>query len=303
MSCPLGKLYNKEAIISFLLNPPNGTHDPGPYGNDGQLVASHIRSLKDIITLNLTPNPALDKGTGGGNHQSSHYHNQYQAAAASEATFGTTESKTPASYVCPISLREMNGSIKFIYRKPCGCVMSESSMKEMRKFGQQTTQGSAAAGKDATADSESPICPVDAAHSQGVEEWVTINPIGEELQSMKEAWELRKLQEKEAKKLAKERKRKDKDNGSTKDGITESEPKAKKKKTSSAAPSAAQAIPSIKAGATVPLLSASLAAKIAEQKKAHSPAIASLYAKKGGDDNHVGLGRRSTSRCFLTELL
>lgn len=294
MSCPLGKLYNKEAIISFLLNPPDtATGYSGPYGNDGYLVASHIRSLKDVITLNLTPNPALNKDSHNGNHS-----NNNAPSEQHETTFGTTESKTPANYVCPISLREMNGSVKFIYRKPCGCVMSESSMKEMRKFDQQSavipaSTSSTSTTDDAATRSSETSCPVDAAHKQAPEEWVTINPIGEELQSMKEAWELRKLQDKEAKKSAKERKRKDKDSGGSKEP---GEPKVKKVKTASSSSGSASShnhpAPSIKAGATVPLLSASLAAKIAEQKKAHSPAIASLYAKKGGDDNHVSLFAR-----------
>lgn len=38
VSCPLGKLYNKDAIIEYLL-------DKSAYG-DGEEICGHIRSLK-----------------------------------------------------------------------------------------------------------------------------------------------------------------------------------------------------------------------------------------------------------------
>ncbi|ORY41189.1 Rtf2 RING-finger-domain-containing protein [Leucosporidium creatinivorum] len=259
VSCPLGKLYNKEAVISYLLNPPSAT-ESSPFGNDGILVASHIRNLKDLTTLRLTPNPSLATATAA------------QELDASN-NLGTQEEHRAALFVCPISLREMNGTIKFVYRKPCGCVMSESSVREMRKLG--------AEGGD---EVDTHVCPVDGARDDKDEEWVTLNPAGEEAEDMKELWEARKIKEKEEKKAAKDRKRKEgpSTNGKDKDKSTV-EPSTKKAKTSlSSAPA-----PAVKAGSSVPLLSATLAAKIAEQKKAHSPAVASLYAKKGGDANHV----------------
>ncbi|KAF7359466.1 Rtf2 domain-containing protein [Mycena sanguinolenta] len=50
LSCALGKLYNKDAVIEFLL-------DRDAYG-DGENICGHIRSLKDVKTLTLTANPA-----------------------------------------------------------------------------------------------------------------------------------------------------------------------------------------------------------------------------------------------------
>ncbi|KAH9990493.1 Rtf2 RING-finger-domain-containing protein [Russula vinacea] len=48
VSCDLGKLYNKDAVIEFLL-------DRSAFG-DGEEICRHIRSLKDVKTLELTPN-------------------------------------------------------------------------------------------------------------------------------------------------------------------------------------------------------------------------------------------------------
>ena len=54
VACELGKLYNKEAIIEKLLNAKSeGTSGERDY------VADHIRSLKDVIELQLEQNPAF----------------------------------------------------------------------------------------------------------------------------------------------------------------------------------------------------------------------------------------------------
>lgn len=45
VACPLGKLYNKEAIIEYLLNKDEFKTN---------LVVGHIRNLKDVKELNLT---------------------------------------------------------------------------------------------------------------------------------------------------------------------------------------------------------------------------------------------------------
>jgi len=46
VACALGNLYNKEGVISYLLNK---TKDP---------AFSHIKSLKDVCEVRFTPNPA-----------------------------------------------------------------------------------------------------------------------------------------------------------------------------------------------------------------------------------------------------
>ena len=258
VSCPLGKLYNKEALIAYLLSPPSATNS-SPFGNDGHLVAGHIRSLKDVTTLHLTPNPTLLSQSIQEIESSSH--------------LGTQESRPTALFVCPISLREMNGSVKFVYRKPCGCVLSESSLKEMRR----------AEGGDDTA-----VCPVTGKRDDEAEEWFTINPKEDELELLVEAFEARKVREKDEKKAAKDRKRK-----AVASGEMPPPPVAKKVKAAGSAAASSvlppPPLPSVNAGASVPRLSATLAAKLAEQKKTNSPAIASLYAPKDADQNHVRL--------------
>lgn len=247
VSCALGKLYNKEAVIAHLLaSPPSST----PFGSDGLLVASHIRTLRDLTTLSLTPNPALTT--------------QSVAEFESSSNIGTRESQPTSAFVCPISLREMNGTVKFVWRRPCGCVLSESSLRQMRK-----TDGEGA----------KKVCPVTGAEEADDEDWVTINPTGDEAARMREAWDRTVAQEKEDKRLAKELKKRK----STEDGA---EPAAAKRKPKAPKLDQPTTTPSIgSAGATVPKLSATLAAKIAEQKKSQSAAVASLYAPKDDGTN------------------
>lgn len=262
-------MYNKEAIISYLLSPPGQS----PFGVEGDLIASHIRNLKDLTTLHLTPNPSLAAPS---------------SANDAHNNLGSTESHPASLFVCPLSLREMNGSVRFVYRRPGGTVMSESSLKEMRKIeGEVDTRVDPVTG--ATDPEDAPA-----------EEWITLNPKGDELEQMKVRWEARKLKDKEDKKAAKaakgDKKRKsDKvknaDATATVDGAEDGPAKKKKLSLKEATSTRIGLQPSIHAGSSIPQLSATLAAALAEKKKTQSAAIQSLYAPKDQDLNHDKDGR------------
>jgi len=102
VSCELGRLYNKDAIIEYLLNKeaPNSS------------MLSHIRNLKDIVTLSLT----MKQGY------------QEKDVSAGDQEADAQDSK----YVCPVVGLEMSGKYKFYYIRTCGCVMSERALKEVK---------------------------------------------------------------------------------------------------------------------------------------------------------------------------
>ncbi|KAF9985848.1 hypothetical protein BGZ75_002474 [Mortierella antarctica] len=103
VACGLGKLYNRDAILEFLL-------DRTAYG-DGDQICQHVKSLKDVVTLQLEPNPSFSE---------------------SHSPSLTNHDQEPvARYVCPITMKEMNGKHRFVYLETCGCVMSEQAMKEI----------------------------------------------------------------------------------------------------------------------------------------------------------------------------
>ncbi|KAJ3125400.1 hypothetical protein HK098_000287 [Nowakowskiella sp. JEL0407] len=105
----LGRMYNKEAMLSYLL-------DKNAYG-DGDLICSHISKPRDLINLKLTPNPAYSESSGS-------FLSQSQASV-------NPDDNLVAKFICPISQKEMNGKHRFNIITTCGCVVSEQAFKEI----------------------------------------------------------------------------------------------------------------------------------------------------------------------------
>lgn len=101
MACDLGRLYNKEAVIQYLL-----TRVEAPLA-----IAAHIRQLKDVTELKLTDNPAFKDVESKGTEYVDH---------------------AVSPYVCPTTSLEMNGMYKFMFNRRCGCVFSERALKNVR---------------------------------------------------------------------------------------------------------------------------------------------------------------------------
>lgn len=96
----MGRLYNKEEVLTRLLDK---SAEPG---------ISHIRGLKDIKELTLTPNPGYKHG--GANKGDAYTDHQ------------------AAEYICPVTSLEMNGKYRFSFVWTCGCVISERALKEIK---------------------------------------------------------------------------------------------------------------------------------------------------------------------------
>jgi len=103
VGCNLGRLYSKESVLEGLLD-----------RNTLPESAAHIKYLKDVRNLNLTPNPAFD-----GNK-------------AEKGDGYSDGGKSP--YICPVIGLEMNGKYKFCFLWSCGCVMSERALKEVKSM-------------------------------------------------------------------------------------------------------------------------------------------------------------------------
>ncbi|KAG7200044.1 hypothetical protein KM043_000495 [Ampulex compressa] len=101
VSCGLGRLYSKESVLEGLLD-----RDTLPES------AKHIKSLKDVRSLNLTANPAFD------------------GEKAEKGDCYADGGRSP--YICPLIGLEMNGKYKFCFLWSCGCVMSERALKEVK---------------------------------------------------------------------------------------------------------------------------------------------------------------------------
>ncbi|XP_010129095.1 PREDICTED: protein RTF2 homolog, partial [Chlamydotis macqueenii] len=105
VACELGRLYNKDAVIEFLLDK---SADKTPME-----AASHIKSIKNVTELNLADNPAWsgDKECIKGDK-----YDDFQSAR----------------FICPVVGLEMNGRHRFCFLRNCGCVFSERALKEIK---------------------------------------------------------------------------------------------------------------------------------------------------------------------------
>jgi len=100
VACELGRLYSKVSVIEGLLDRSSLPE-----------LASHIKNLKDVKELNLTPNPAYKEGAEKGD--------------------GYVDRQC-APHICPVIGLEMNGKFKFSFIWSCGCVMSERALKAIK---------------------------------------------------------------------------------------------------------------------------------------------------------------------------
>lgn len=98
--CGLGRLYSKQNIIEQLLDRDKPMPD----------ACRHIKSLRDVRDLQLTPNPTFDKDA--------------------DKTEGLLDHRS-APYICKLIGLEMSGKFRFIALWSCGCVFSERALKEI----------------------------------------------------------------------------------------------------------------------------------------------------------------------------
>lgn len=165
MSCELGKLYNKDAVIEFLL-------DRSAFG-DGEEICGHIRSLKDVKTLSLTANPAPKSGS-------------------------PDSGVDRGLFVCPLNLKEMTGVVPFVYLSTCGCVFSQAGLKAVSTGTPASEKGK---DKDQDQDKEDKdrgeggaqldVCPQCATKFNRSEDVRMLNPGPEEEERMRDTMERR----------------------------------------------------------------------------------------------------------------
>ncbi|XP_037107193.1 replication termination factor 2 [Syngnathus acus] len=105
VACELGRLYNKDAVIEYLLD--KSAERPNTD------AVTHIRGTKDIKELNLTDNPEWGgerRNTKGDVYEDVHC----------------------GMFICPVVGLEMNGKHRFCYLQTCGCVFSDRALKEVK---------------------------------------------------------------------------------------------------------------------------------------------------------------------------
>ncbi|KAH8412671.1 hypothetical protein KR009_004426 [Drosophila setifemur] len=97
--CGMGRLYSKQSVIERLLEKEKMPE-----------TAVHVKSLKDIKQLQLTPNPAFTE---------------------EDKTEGLLDTRH-SPYICKLIGLEMSGKFRFVALWSCGCVMSERALKQIK---------------------------------------------------------------------------------------------------------------------------------------------------------------------------
>ena len=269
VSCELGKLYNKDAIIEFLL-------DRSAFG-DGEDICGHIRSLKvrnaqdvsfktwvelariqDVKTLSLTANAAPKSGS-------------------------PDSGVDRGLFVCPLNLKEMTGIVPFVYLSTCGCVFSQAGLKAVSTTG--TPPSEKGKDKDQDKDKDQPaggaqldVCPQCATKFDRSEDVRILNPGPEEEERMQGTMERRRASA-GANNKGKSKKRKDA--GVTAEGPDAVQPPGKKKKSGSG-PGSGTASPAPSLAAASRAVASSLAMEEAKRKSQMSEVVKSLYRPKDG---------------------
>ncbi|SNX87413.1 related to Protein C20orf43 [Melanopsichium pennsylvanicum] len=133
VSCPLGKLYNKDAVISHLLSRHSSSSCSTSNAAKAVDPIPHIRALKNIIHLNLATNALYKPSTSGGQ------------------AFENKPGTSVYPFACPLSGKQMDGKQRFVYVASCGCAMSYTGLR--------TTVSTEHSSKDDRVDQRScPVC-------------------------------------------------------------------------------------------------------------------------------------------------
>jgi hypothetical protein len=207
------------------------------------IVECHkILSLQDVKTLKLTPNPSPP------------------------ATSASPNDERP-QFVCPLTMKEMNGVQPFVYIAKCGDVFSQSGLRAVSHPSSSSESppphGNAVKDDEKEKTKQLHVCPQCASKYDGSSDIRTINPSPEEEETMHTAMLLSRTSEP---KSSKSKKRK-LDPSSTHSSATP--PPSKKPQT----------LPTISSNSA---LAAEIAKGEAKRKAGMSEAVKSLYGNKDG---------------------
>ena len=99
----LGRLYNKDAILKFLLPSEDGTSK----ADSEEFLAGRVRSLKDVVEIKF----------------------EVEEQAQMNASSGARHRRE--KWVCPVTRKELGASVRSAYLTPCGHAFSETAIKEI----------------------------------------------------------------------------------------------------------------------------------------------------------------------------
>ncbi|KDN45481.1 DUF602-domain-containing protein [Tilletiaria anomala UBC 951] len=118
----LGHIFNKESVVQYLLTrSERGKESAKVVALEEDIVAGHLRGLKDVVQLRLRRNPA------------------HQQEAASGADVTSLDSAT-YPFLCPLTGKELSGKYRCVYLRACGCAFVESGLRAICAESSESTR-------------------------------------------------------------------------------------------------------------------------------------------------------------------
>jgi hypothetical protein len=100
-----GKLYNKDAVLEFLL--PAGDGTPGRIRSDNEeVLEGRVKSIRDVVEVKFEVVKETSSVRKGGNMK-------------------------VEKWVCPVARKELGPGVKAVYLVPCGHAFSDAAVKEI----------------------------------------------------------------------------------------------------------------------------------------------------------------------------
>lgn len=103
----MGNLYNKDAILKYLLG-ADGDEDISSKADCDEILQRRVKSLKDVVELKF----------------------EIDEEDAKEAV--QENSAVREKWVCPVTRKQLGPGVKAVYIVPCGHVFAEEAVREMK---------------------------------------------------------------------------------------------------------------------------------------------------------------------------
>ncbi|KAJ5178106.1 Zinc finger RING/FYVE/PHD-type [Penicillium coprophilum] len=110
VSDSVGNLYNKDAILQFLL-PGDDVEGISSKADCEEILCGRVKSLRDVVELNFEVDTELTEHPSG------------RAYAPRERREG---------WICPITAKPLGPSVKSVYLVPCGHVFSDEAIRQLK---------------------------------------------------------------------------------------------------------------------------------------------------------------------------
>ncbi|KAK0538199.1 Replication termination factor 2 [Tilletia horrida] len=156
-----GRLYNKEAVVRFLLGRADPAAERDPLD---EAVAGHLKGLKDLRELFLEPNPAFRRRGSPVEGNAAPSSVSSSSAAAPSGSSSNDEASASFPFICALTQKELNGKARFVYLRSCGCVLAEAGLRTVAASSSSSSKGKEKAAVEANSskqqldDYECPLC-------------------------------------------------------------------------------------------------------------------------------------------------